>query len=101
MPETGHGKRCEREPSTVLTRPECGVGGKFVKRLNSVPPGLCEPARGVGCNKANGPWNFPRGSVAWVSSLLRELDPTCHNQDSACHSLGSGAVKQGHKNNGP
>ena len=65
-----------------------------MKRLNSVPHGLCEPARRVGYNKDNGPWNFSGGPVAWVSSLLRELDPTCHKQDSACHSLGSGAVKQ-------
>ena len=27
----------------VLGRPDCGVGGKFMKGLNSIPPGLCEP----------------------------------------------------------
>lgn len=27
----------------VLGRPDCGVGGKFMKGLNSIPHGLCEP----------------------------------------------------------
>ena len=102
MPEAGRGRRGQREPSTMLRRPDCGVGGKFVKRLNSIPHGLCEPASGIGYNKDNGPWNFPGGPVAWVSSLLRELDPACHNQDSAGHNLRSGTVKQQrHKDNGP